>query len=190
MRNPHTAPRLPFSALSFALAAAFVLGALYWHPGDQALLTMDAPAYQEARIHTALAQGNPDVWYVEPWLGTRYGTVSPDLNLLVLRLLRFPWSGTLLFAMNLFLAGGGMYVLLRSLRLAPVACALGGMAFMLTNNVITLTYAGHVNKLMTYAWIPWSMAFFLRGLRGEGFRHYVVSGAFFGLAMLSLEVQV
>lgn len=174
----------------FVIVAAVILTALFWHVPDQALVAMDAPAHQYARLHAAISSGFSAVWYVEPWLGERMFTIFPDLNSVLVGLLDYPWSADLLFSLNLLIAGAGMYFLLRSLRLAPVACALGGMAFMLTNDVITLAYAGHVSKFMTYAWLPWSMAFFLRGVLGDGFRNYVVSGAFLGLAMLAMEVQV
>jgi hypothetical protein len=189
--NSHKPTRIGVSsAVLFMVVAVLVLVPLFWHSGQQALVAMDAPAYQNLRMHSALTGGSPEVWYVESWLGMRYGTVSPDLNLLALRFLHYPWSATLLFTLNLLIAGGGMVFLLRTMKLGIVACAVGGMAFMLTNDAITLAYAGHVNKLMTYAWIPWSIAFFLRGVRGEGFRHYVISGAFFGLGLLAGEVQI
>lgn len=163
---------------------------LFLHDGMRAFVAMDAPPWWFRRVRDCFSTGFVGIWFNEPWLGQRYGTLSPDLNPLLLGIFPFPWSMTFLFAINLLIGGLGMYFLLRSLKLTPVACALGGLAFLLTNNVLTLVYAGHVNKFMTCAWIPWSMAFFLRGVREEGWRNYLIAGAFFGLGILAGEIQI
>ncbi len=155
-----------------------------------ALYAQDAPAFGLRRMHAALASGFFDMWYTDPWMGQRYGSLPPDLNTLMLKLVDYPISLNLLFSVNLFIAALGMYVLLRTLRLNTPACMLGGIGYMLTNTVITLVYAGHVNKIMTYAWIPFSLAFYVRALRDRKLRDFAVSGAFLGLALLGGEVQI
>ncbi|MCC7519904.1 MAG: YfhO family protein [Verrucomicrobiae bacterium] len=191
---PAPKPDFAFRRSPWFLAALVVgaglLGVTLFRGGNIAFIMMDAPALQFRRLHESLRGGFVDVWFVEPWLGCRYWTIPPDPNLLFHAAFSFPWSPAVLVWWNLLLGGLGMYVLLRSFRLVPAAAAIGGLAYTLTNNVVTLVYAGHLNKLITYAWIPWSMTFFLRGLRGGKFRNYVISGAFFGLGLLGGEVQI
>ena len=176
--------------LLFLIAAAIPLLALFYHSPDVAIQDGDAPAAWFQNMHSALAGGFWNLWSSGAWLGERYAPISPDFNAVLLRWTDFPFSLNLLFSLNLFVGGIGMFALLRSLKLAGSACVLGGLAYLLSNTILTLVYPGHVNKVMSCAWLPFSVAAFLTALRDNRLGCYAISGAFLGLSLLAGEVQV
>jgi hypothetical protein len=191
MDNAPSESRLSrLSLLFFCGIAAAALFVFFCHSANQAIFTQDAPAFWFQRMHDALKGRFFEVWFIEPWLGQRYGPISPDLNMIFLRWFDYPFSATLIFAVNLFIGGLGMYVLLRVLKLERFPCCFGGLAFLLTNTVITLIFPGHTYKLMTAAWIPFSIAAFVTALATSRLRYHILSGAFLGLALLGGEVQL
>jgi hypothetical protein len=180
--------RFPFIVfLGFALIC---LGFLFWHGPNQALYSVDASPAAFNGFHYTLTSGFVDWWCPSYSLGIGRSPISPGLNMLPLGLFSFPYSATLSYSLHILIAGIGMYVLLRSLRLESVSCIFGGLAFLLTNTVITLIFPGHVHKFMTCAWVPYSIAAFIVGLRDQRFGFFIVAGCFLGLSMLPGEVQI
>ena len=180
--------RRPF--LIFCGLAALSLLILFYQSTNVALVAFDAPAVVFQRIHSALVKSFFTMWGTDYWLGYPYGPISPDLNALLLRWTKYPFSLNLMISLNLLIAGIGMYFLLRTLELNTLARIFGALSFLLTNTVLTLVYPGHVNKIGTYAWIPFSVANFLIALREKKLRYYAISGAFLGLSLLGGEVQI
>jgi hypothetical protein len=163
---------------------------LFYQNGDVAFISMDAPAWQLERMRHCLENSSYYLWYTGHWLGNRFGPISPDFNALILRYVSYPFSLNLLFSVNLFLGGIGFYILLRRLDLNKPACLFGAIAYLLTCTNVTLLYPGHVNKIMTAAWIPFSTTFFFTALRDRRIMDYLLSGAFLGLGLLGGEVQL
>lgn len=183
-------PLLRSRFLQFALLAALSLFALFGQDLSRALMAGDVPPHILKRIHDATVSGFVEVWFREPWLGGPYAVISPDLNWFIYRFADYPLSLNLLFSANLFIGGLGMYGLLRVLKLNTPACFVGAIAYTLTNTVVTFVAAGHVNKIMTYAWIPGSVAFFIRGMNNRRLADFILSGAFLGMALLGGESPV
>ncbi len=167
-----------------------VLTCLFWHGKDFAFVSMDATPAWAKSMHSAALGSQLDVWAPDTWLGTRYGSISPEPNWLIFRFTDFPTSITSLFAFNLLLGGIGMYLLLRTLGLGTWPRYFGAFAYLLTNGVVTLIYPGHVNKVMTFAWVPFSLAVFLAGMDRRSLILFSFSGGFLGLSLLAGEVQV
>lgn len=174
----------------FCSLAVLTLAILFYHSADMVLAAMDAPAFWFQRAHVLLKECFFDIWSTEFWLGQRYGPISPDLNALILKWLEYPFSLNILFSLNLLLGATGMYFLLRGLKINLFASFFGSISYLLTNTTLTLVYPGHVNKVMTYAWIPFSIATFLTALRKDKIGYYIISGAFLGLSLLGGEVQI
>src|SRR5205085_2503208 len=119
-----------------------------------------------------------------------YAPIAPDLNYPLFRFADYPFLITLLFAVNLFIGGLGFFWLLRCLGIGSAGALFGATAYLLSGETVTLVYAGHINKVMTYAWIPFAIAGFMTGLRDRNLWAYAFSGAALGLSLLAGEVQV
>lgn len=50
-------------------------------------------------------------------------------------------------------------------------------------------FPGHINKVMSLAWVPWSLSCFLTGLRDGRLGGFFMAGGFLGLSLLGGEVQ-
>ncbi len=183
--NPFRQPFLIF--LGLALGSLLIL---FYQQSTQALVAMDAVPSWSQGLQYALTHGFWDLWNFDYWLGYRYATVSPDLNQFILRWVDFPLSLNFLYSCNILLGGVGMYLLLRSMGLRSIACIIGGLSYLLSSEVVTLVYPGHVNKVMTYAWIPFAVMSFLAGMRNKNLPFFSFAGAFLGLSLLAGEVQI
>jgi hypothetical protein len=176
--------------IGFTGLCLLILAVLFLRKDTMAIAAIDAPPHLLNRIHEAVNEGNFSYWITEPWLGSHYGAIAPDHNALIYLSQGFPKSLTLLIVVNLLIGGIGMFILLRTLQLPGMAAAFGGLCFLLTNTVVTLVYPGHVNKIMSSAWIPFSVScFFLAQKRRQWFL-YLFCGAFLGLSLLGGEVQL
>lgn len=176
--------------LWFGGLAIGTLLVLFYHPSSAALWSQDANASWFQQMQRSLSSHFFQVWSNTPWLGSRFGPIAPDLNAILLGLVPYPYSPTMVYAVNLFFGGLGFLILLRVMKLDPASCCLGGLAFLLTNTVITLIFPGHAYKIMTSAWLPFSIAAFLLALRDQKFGYHLLAGAFLGLGLLGGEVQI
>lgn len=189
MQRPSLFQRLQYFILFLIIAAAGLL-VLFGQMENTAILASDAPVHQMRDVEQTVKSGYLATWYNHYWLGQRYSPIAPDLNWVILKLFSFPFTLNLMFSFNLFLAGAGFYLLLRRLELNGPARLFGALAFLFTSTTVTLVYPGHINKVMTYAWIPFSMAFFMTAMRDRRLWDYLLSGAFLGLALLGGEIQI
>jgi len=176
--------------LFFGITGVSSLVWLFFQNGDEAFVSMDAPLFQLERFRYCLENSFYHLWFPDYWLGNRYGPIAPDQNALIQKWFHFPFSLNLLFSFNLLMGGVGFYLLLRRLKLNGPACVFGALAFLLTSTNMTLVFPGHINKIMTSAWIPFSVAFFFTALGERRLMDYIISGAFLGLALLGGEVQI
>lgn len=70
-------------------------------------------------------------------------------------ILPMPVAFNLQYVLGLWTGMVGMLLLARKLRV-PEAVAIGiGIAFALSGHVLTLIHAGHLQKLLAVAWVPW-----------------------------------
>ncbi|MCX7048867.1 MAG: hypothetical protein NTX50_25695 [Candidatus Sumerlaeota bacterium] len=72
--------------------------------------------------------------------------------------LPFPLAFTLQYYLAFLWAGLGAYALARRMECKPAAALIAGLAFGLSGHVISLAYAGHMQKVMAIAWLPWALA--------------------------------
>lgn len=106
----------------------------------------------------------------------------------------FPLAQKLQFLWALVLAGLGGWYLGRVQGLRPSASLLLGTSLCLSGHLVTLIYAGHLQKILALAWLPW----FLAGLIGVCFhasatsraRNACIAAAALGMAFLNGHPQV
>jgi hypothetical protein len=191
MIDPRTSSKRAFGPFCFLLSLLSVIFLiLFYHSGDTALFSADSPAYLLIRLQDAIKTGFACLWSTESWIGQSYGPISPDHNILLLGYVPFPYKTTLLYSFNLILAGLGGFVLLRKLSLSNFASIFGGVALALTNGVLTLILPGHIHKIYSYAWLPFSIAFYLSGIQEKRLSHFLICGGFLGLSVLGGEIQM
>lgn len=94
------------------------------------------------------------------------------------------------FALDAAIAGVGMWFLCRAWRLRGAACAVGALAYPLSNHLLTWASAGHLWKYDTACWTPW-LLMALERAHATGRRSWFLwAGAFLGLHLLGGEVQL
>ncbi len=97
------------------------------------------------------------------------------------------WTWT--FTLHLFLAGLGVYLLLKELKVALVPAGLAGVAYMFAGSLVTLTYAGHDGRLIGSALAPLALFFLHRGMARRQLVQFLLMGLVMGLQLLSGHIQ-
>ncbi len=77
----------------------------------------------------------------------------PNHIFTALKKIGMPWFWT--YLLHYVLAGLGVYVLLRQIKMSKISALFGGLSFMLTPYLITMIVFGHGSQMMTAAYIPW-----------------------------------
>ena len=102
--------------------------------------------------------GEYPLW--QPWIFSGMPTAESFTNTSNLyflqyffNLLRIP--AIFIHLLHFFLAGVGMYILLRYLKLSQIIAIIGASGFMLMPYLITMEVFGHGSQAMTAAYIPW-----------------------------------
>jgi len=110
-----------------------------------------------------------------------------DLNFLYILIFR-----NINLAMNLavisyfFLAGFGMYLLVRNLKFEPQFAFISSLIYMFNGFMHTFIFGGHLNILESYALIPFVFLFVYRALkRKEWLKNSIIGGLFFAFIILS-----
>ena len=94
------------------------------------------------------------------------------------------------FLVHLVLAGTFMFKLLRTLELRAESAFLGGLAYMLTGQVISQVSPGHDGKLFVSALTPLALMFLYRAVVRSDWRQYLYFGAVVGFSLLSPHYQM
>jgi len=103
--------------------------------------------------------------------------------------LPFPLAFTLQYVLAFFWAGMGAYALARRMGCEPAAAVVAGVAFGLSGHVTTLAYAGHTQKVLAIAWLPWALAGWAamaEGRRGGA----ILAGVAVGMQLLASHPQI
>jgi hypothetical protein len=101
-----------------------------------------------------------------------------------------PLSLNLLMIAHLLIAAHGMYRWTHLLRLHPLACLAGSLAYALAPRLIGHLGAGHLDIVYALAWLPWLMAAVERHFEADQARgSWLFAGMFAGLVILA-DVRV
>ncbi len=101
-----------------------------------------------------------------------------------------PVRRMLVFALHYVLAGLGVFLFLKRRGASFVPSLFGGMAFMLTPYMITMTIFGHGSQIMTAAYIPLALWAMDRLFEKFSWLNLGLSGLFTGLMLQRGHVQV
>jgi hypothetical protein len=133
------------------------------------------------------------------WLPTVYGGVPFFANPMdvyypisvLLRLAQVPTHEHLgiLFVAQFFLAGVGVYLLLREMGARQWAAHLAGLAYMFSGYLISNIYAGHDGRAIVATLAPLLLFSLHRGFRTGALRWFVAAGIVSGSVLLSFQIQ-
>lgn len=162
------------------LAAVFVFGDGLF--SDKHIISLDNKP-GEARVYNKALAGQFGTrgWNSLPVAGMP--SILP-YSLYYFTRLVFPPVSYLKFTyfLGILLAGIFFFLWMRSHGLAVLSSLFGGLAFMLTNSILTLVYPGHLGKIASLAWIPLVFLFLRKGVVGGKLRHYLLAGLFLGMS--------
>jgi len=169
--------------------ATFILAILLFPPAGSLLICMDSPLAELNSIFTCfLQQGFLAIWSPNYWMGPHGPvTLSPWP---FLSLLPTPWVNPAGVTVAILIFSINVLLLTWHLKLHPVACIFAAVAALLTSHALTLTYAGHISKLMTYGFIPLACLGFLKWLEGRKWFDLVLAALGLALGMLAGEGPV
>lgn len=97
------------------------------------------------------------------------------------------WAWT--FVIHLFLAGLGTYLLLKELEINEYLSFLGGIGYMLSGSLVSLTYAGHDGRLICSSLLPFVFYFYYKGLKYKKLYYFIFAGSFVALQLFSGHIQ-
>jgi len=97
---------------------------------------------------------------------------------------------TIMFIIHVFLAGFGMFLLLREYKLSYLASLLGAISFMFAGQLITTTHGGHLGRMVGVVFLPFAFLFLHRALRTERLKDFLIFGGVTGLFLLAGHTQI
>jgi len=100
------------------------------------------------------------------------------------------YGWTLLFILHMFLAGLGMFLLLREYKISEFPALLGAVIFMFSGQLITTTYAGHLGRMIGAVFLPYSFLFLHKAFETKKIRNFIIFGGLTGLFILAGHTQI
>lgn len=170
-----------------------------WFLYGRDTVSHDAPV--QIWVWRAVAEGRGELplWMPElkgglPTVGAFLWTpMAPSLWLHAV--LPFPDAQRLQFLLAFWWAALGSYWLGRTLGLQRWPAIFAGVAFGFCGHLVTLVHAGHLQKVLALAWLPWfaggaAKAFGADGNERSEWRGTAVAGMSLGMAFLSGHPQI
>ena len=94
------------------------------------------------------------------------------------------------YVLTAFLAGWGMFLLLRELRVGRWAALWGGIAYLSAPTLLSFVFAGHYAKMAVIALFPLMCLLLERGLRRGGLGYFAGLGVVIAAAVYSPHLQM
>jgi hypothetical protein len=116
------------------------------------------------------------------------GMVYP-LNLIYLIFpVNLGWS--LMFVIHVFLAGLGMWLLLREFDLSLFSSLVGAISYMFAGEIITTTQGGHLGRTIGGVLLPFAFLFVARATRRKKLSDFLIFGGIAGVFILAGHIQI
>ncbi|MDD2889229.1 MAG: YfhO family protein [bacterium] len=97
---------------------------------------------------------------------------------------------TYIFVLGMFLAGLGVYLYLKEIKLSLYSAFLGALIYMGSGSVLSTTSPGHDGKLLATALVPFVFLFLHKGLTKHKFLDFLLAGAIGGIAAVNAHFQL
>ncbi|MBI4976300.1 MAG: hypothetical protein HZC28_02400 [Spirochaetes bacterium] len=176
-----------YLAVFLALAMLF----FFKNIGFDRMLSMgDTILWANQKVQTAMHDGLKARWDDDYFILSRGNPVTVRPSSLIQYFVPayiFPQINLIL---HLFFMGYFAFLLFRYLKLSIAAAFFGALAFMFTNDTLTLVMSGHMSKFETFSYFPLILLFLHIAMDKEKIRYFIFAGAFLGISFLGGEVQV
>jgi hypothetical protein len=139
--------------------------------------------------HQSFPMWNPYIFGGLPYIDAFHGDVFYYTWLLRLIL---PVHSVMayIFILQVFLAGIGMFLFLRSFKINQYGSLVVSIAYMFTGALLATTYAGHDGKAIIVSFLPWVFFFLNKGFDTKKFLYFVLGSLVIGACLLSPHVQM
>ncbi len=97
---------------------------------------------------------------------------------------------TILYLIHIFLAGLGMWFLLKGYKLSPLSSLIGALAFMFAGQLISTTHGGHLSRTIAGMMLPWAFFLIHRATNSKKIIDFAIFGGVTGLIMLAGQPQL
>lgn len=97
---------------------------------------------------------------------------------------------TYLFILAIFFAGLGLYLFLRELKFSLYTSFFCAIAYMGVGSLLSMTYPGHIAKVVAAAFFPFILLFLHRGLLKHKLIYFLIAGALGGFAATNGHFQL
>ncbi len=191
---------LSWSDVGYSVALLSVLlilfaGPLFFESGFAYKLDIDYFFAHETVLREELSGDGLALW--NPYFGGGSPTLSkiqigifyPPLMLLrelLSPVAMFNWD----MVLHLYVAGLGLYWLLRDWKVRPVGAMFGALTFMLSGSLIPRVFAGHISVIHSIAWIGWLLLAYRRLLLKRSWWSLLVVALLTALTVLGGHPQM
>lgn len=97
---------------------------------------------------------------------------------------------TYLYIFYIFLAGLGVYLLLKEMKLGILPSTVAAIGYMFSGSLISTTYAGHLARAISVALLPLMLLFVLKGVKRRRFFYFVFLAGIAALSFLGGHFQM
>jgi len=124
-----------------------------------------------------------------PTVAAFFGDIfSPHTLLFLIFPVHTVWA--YLFVTYIFLAGVGIYLFLKEMKLGFYPALFGGLAYMFSGSLISTTYAGHLGRLISVALLPLMLLFINKGVKRQKLHFFVFFSGITALSFLAGHFQM
>ncbi|TES94399.1 MAG: hypothetical protein E3J87_00435 [Candidatus Cloacimonadota bacterium] len=139
--------------------------------------------------HKEIPMWFPHIFGGCPTIGAFFGDLlSPQTLLFFIFPIHIVWA--FLFVIYTFLAGIGIYLLLKELKLGFFPSLTGAICYMFSGSLISTTYAGHLGRAISVALLPLMLLFVLKGVKRRKFFYFIFFAGITSLSFLAGHFQM
>jgi len=139
--------------------------------------------------HKEIPMWFPHIFGGCPTISAFFGDLlSPHTLLYLLFPIHIVWS--YLFVFYTFLAGIGVYLLFKELKLGYFPSFLAGVCYMFSGPLISTTFAGHLGRAISVALLPFMLLFILKGVIRQKFYFFIFFAGISALSFLTGHFQM
>jgi hypothetical protein len=95
-----------------------------------------------------------------------------------------------MYIVHTFLAGLGMWLLLKEYKLSSFSSLVGAISFMFAGQLITTTEGGHLVRMIAVVFLPFAFLFLHKALQSKKIRDFIIFGGVTGAFLLAGQVQM
>ncbi len=97
---------------------------------------------------------------------------------------------TFMFIIHVFLAGLGVWLLLREFDLSQFSSLVGAVSYMFAGQIITTTQGGHLGRTIGGVLLPFAFLFVARAVRRKRLSDFLLFGGISGIFILAGHIQI